>query len=49
VVGINNIKVGVTYQQTFLTENDNLGIVDPNFNAPCLDANGVPVFVGTPG
>ena len=49
VVGINNIKAGVTYQQTFLTENDNLGIVDPNFNAPCLDANGVPVFVGNPG
>ncbi len=48
VVGINNIKAGVTYQQTFLTENDNLGIVDPNFNAPCLDANGVPVFVGNP-
>ncbi len=41
--GINNIKAGVTYEQTFLTENDNLGIVDPTFNAPCLDANGVPV------
>ena len=49
VVGINNIKAGVTYQQTFLTENFNLGIVDPNFNAPCLDGNGVPVFVGNPG
>ncbi|MGB6483144.1 MAG: TonB-dependent receptor [Candidatus Acidiferrales bacterium] len=41
--GINNIKAGATYEQTFLTENDNLGIVDPTFNAPCLDANGVPV------
>ena len=49
VVGINNIKAGVTYQQTFLRENFNLGIVDPNFNAPCLDANGAPVFVGNPG
>ena len=49
VIGINNIKAGVTYQQTFLTEKFNLGIVDPNFNAPCLDANGVPVFVGNPG
>jgi hypothetical protein len=49
VKGINNIKAGVTYQQTFLTENFNLGIVDPNFNAPCLDGNGVPVFVGNPG
>ncbi|HEY3972547.1 MAG TPA: TonB-dependent receptor [Candidatus Sulfotelmatobacter sp.] len=47
--GINNIKAGVTYQQTFLTENFNLGIVDPNYNAPCLDSNGVPVFVGNPG
>jgi Carboxypeptidase regulatory-like domain/TonB-dependent Receptor Plug Domain len=47
--GINNIKAGITYQQTFLTENFNLGIVDPNFNAPCLDASGVPVFVGNPG
>ncbi len=47
--GINNIKAGVTYQQTFLTENFNLGIVDPTLNAPCLDGNGVPVFVGNPG
>lgn len=47
--GINNIKAGITYEQTFLTENFNLGIVDPNFNAPCLDADGAPVFVGNPG
>jgi Carboxypeptidase regulatory-like domain/TonB-dependent Receptor Plug Domain len=47
--GIHNIKAGITYQQTFLTENFNLGIVDPNLNAPCLDGNGVPVFVGNPG
>jgi hypothetical protein len=47
--GVNNIKAGVTYEQTFLTENFNLGIVDPNFNAPCLDADGIPVFVGNPG
>lgn len=43
VKGINNIKAGVTYEQTFLTENDSLGIVDPTFNAPCLDATGNPV------
>jgi hypothetical protein len=49
VKGIHNIKVGATYQQTFLTEHFNLGIVDPTVNAPCLDANGVPVFVGNPG
>ena len=43
VKGNNNIKAGVTYEQTFLTENDTLGIVDPTLNAPCLDANGNPV------
>jgi Carboxypeptidase regulatory-like domain len=42
VKGIHNVKTGVTYQQTFLTENDQLGIVDPAFNAPCLNANGTP-------
>jgi hypothetical protein len=31
VKGIHNIKVGATYQQTFLTENDILGTVDPGF------------------
>jgi hypothetical protein len=49
VKGINNVKFGATYQQTFLTEHFNLGIVDPTVNAPCLDANAVPVFVGNPG
>ncbi|HTA25600.1 MAG TPA: TonB-dependent receptor [Terriglobales bacterium] len=49
VKGINNIKAGVTYEQTFLDEKDPFGIVDPTLNAPCLDANGVPVFVGNPG
>jgi hypothetical protein len=49
VKGINNVKFGATYQQTFLTEHFNFGVVDPTLNAPCLDANGVPVFVGNPG
>ena len=49
VKGIHSIKAGVTYQQTFLNENFDLGIVDPTLNAPCLDANGTPVFVGNPG
>jgi hypothetical protein len=31
VKGIHNIKVGATYAQTFLTENDQLGTVDPGF------------------
>jgi Carboxypeptidase regulatory-like domain len=33
VKGIHNIKVGANYQQTFLTENDTLGTVDPGFLA----------------
>src|ERR1700758_1245475 len=49
VKGIHNVKAGAVYEQTFLTENDHFGIVDPTLNAPCLDANGVPVFVGNPG
>jgi Carboxypeptidase regulatory-like domain len=43
VKGINNIKVGATYQHTFLTENDNLAIVNPTLNSPCLDGTGAPV------
>jgi hypothetical protein len=42
VKGIHNIKVGITYEQTFLTENDNLAIVNPTLNSPCLDALGNP-------
>jgi len=40
VHGIHNIKVGALYEHTFLTEGDNLGIVDPLFNAVCLNADG---------
>jgi hypothetical protein len=36
VKGVNNIKAGVTYEQTFLNEKDTLGIVDPAYNAPCI-------------
>ena len=49
VKGIHNLKAGIVYEQTSLTENDHFGIVDPTFNAPCLDSQGVPVFVGNPG
>jgi hypothetical protein len=44
VKGIHNLKAGVTYQQTFLKENDNLGIVDPTFlsSLGCIDENGNP-------
>ena len=41
--GVNNLKAGVNYSQTFLRENDSLGIVDPTYNAPCVDASGAPV------
>ena len=43
VKGIHNIKIGGNYGQTFLRENNQIGLVDPNLNAPCLDANGAPL------
>lgn len=43
--GIHNIKAGATYEQTFLTENDHLGIVDPTLNAPCLTLGASPTPV----
>ncbi len=50
VKGIHNLKAGATYQQTFLDENTNFGVVDPGLNAPCFDANGNAVpWVGSPG
>ena len=43
--GIHTFKAGAQYGQTFLNENDSLGVVDPtyNFSAPCVDANGNPI------
>jgi Carboxypeptidase regulatory-like domain/TonB-dependent Receptor Plug Domain len=41
--GPQNIKIGAMYSQTFLQENDQLGIVSPIYNAPCVDATGNPV------
>jgi hypothetical protein len=40
VKGINNIKAGAVYGQTFLRERDDLGVVASTFNSPCLDASG---------
>jgi hypothetical protein len=40
VKGIHNIKAGVVYEQTFLREHDNLSVVAPTFNSPCVDADG---------
>jgi TonB-dependent Receptor Plug Domain len=42
VKGIHNLKAGINYMQTFLTEGDNFGIVDPTFNPVCLNADGSP-------
>ncbi len=45
VKGIHNLKIGGTYQQTFLNENDRLGIVDPTLvpGLGCLDTTGQPI------
>jgi hypothetical protein len=40
VRGVNNIKIGGAYEHTFITERDRFGIVDPTFNAPCMNADG---------
>jgi hypothetical protein len=42
VRGIHNIKIGAQYGQTFLRENDRLGVVDAYYNSPCLDVSGNP-------
>ncbi len=45
VAGVHNLKIGATYMDTILTENDSLGVVDPTLNAPCLNPDGSP-FTG---
>src|SRR5438105_2197834 len=42
VKGIHNIKTGVTYQHTFLDENNRFGVVDPTLNFVCFNADGSP-------
>ncbi len=44
VKGIHNFKAGAVYEHTFLSEHDNLGVVAPTYNSPCLDAAGAPVI-----
>ena len=34
VKGVHNVKAGITFEHTFLTEDDGFGIVDPTFNDP---------------
>jgi len=43
--GIHTIKAGAQYGQTFLRENDSLGVVDPTYSlsAPCVNASGNPL------
>jgi hypothetical protein len=45
VQGIHNLKIGINYEHTFLTENDTIGLVDPTANAVCLNSDGSP-FTG---
>jgi hypothetical protein len=40
--GIHNIRAGVQWYDTILTERDTFGIVDPTFNPVCLAADGSP-------
>jgi Carboxypeptidase regulatory-like domain/TonB-dependent Receptor Plug Domain len=42
VKGSHNVKAGIVYEQTFLRERDNFGIVDPTLNAVCLNVDGSP-------
>jgi hypothetical protein len=42
VKGVHNLKAGVTYEDTILTEKDAFGVVDPTANAPCLNPDGSP-------
>jgi hypothetical protein len=44
VKGIHNIKAGAVYEQTLLSEHDNLGVVSPVYNSPCVDAGGNPLI-----
>jgi hypothetical protein len=43
VKGTHNVKAGVLFQHTLLTENFSLGLTDPTVNSPCLDINNSPV------
>ena len=43
VKGVNNLKIGAQYEQTFLREHDSLGVVDSTYNSPCVDVRRQPV------
>jgi Carboxypeptidase regulatory-like domain len=42
VYGHHNLKVGTEIDATFLREDFRLGLTDPTFNSPCVDASGSP-------
>ena len=44
VKGIHNIKAGITFEHTFLTENDRFGIIDPTLLPSTTDDLGNPCF-----
>ncbi|NYF79184.1 TonB-dependent receptor [Granulicella arctica] len=48
VRGIHNIKIGANYGQTFIRENDQIGLVDATLNSPCVDATGAPIAGACP-
>jgi hypothetical protein len=41
--GIHTFKAGAQYGQTFLNEDDSLGVVEATYDAPCMDMNGNPL------
>ncbi len=43
VKGVNNLKIGAQYEQTFLREHDSLGVVESTYNSPCTDTSGNPL------
>ncbi len=43
VHGRQNLLAGAQYEQTFLREQDGLGIVENTYNSPCMDAGGNPL------
>jgi len=47
VQGIHNVKMGVTFEHTLLTEGFSLGLTDPTINSPCLVANAAGDLLGS--
>ena len=41
--GRHTFKAGVQYGQTFLNENDRLGVVEATYDSPCMDVTGTPL------